>query len=258
MRNNGDIQIMQGQLKILLIEDNADIREVTCLIFEMHMPEAMVIQAVKGADGLSLTKSESPDVVILDLGLPDMDGMKVLREIRKYSDVPVIILTIRGDETDKVRGLEMGADDYIVKPFHHSELLARVRAVLRHRQKGGGNKSTTGIPDKPAAVAKTVKVVKRIKVDASKGLVHKNGEQVRLTGTELNLLKYLIDHEGTPISAEDILTNIWGIEYVDSTSHLQQYIRHLREKIEDNPDYPEIIIQAEGGYKIVQNAIEYE
>jgi two-component system response regulator VicR len=249
---------MQGRLKILLIEDNADIREVTCLIFEIHMPEVTVIQAVKGADGLSLLKAEAPDMVILDLGLPDMDGMKVLKEIRSHSDVPVIILTVRGDETDKVRGLEMGADDYIVKPFHHSELLARVRAVLKHRQKGGGDKNKPGISDKLAAVAKTVQVDKRVKVDTSKGLVHKDGGQVKLTGTELNLLKYLMAHEGTPISAEDILTNIWGIEYVDSTSHLQQYIRNLREKIEDNPHNPQIIVQVEGGYKIAPNAVEYQ
>jgi DNA-binding response OmpR family regulator len=248
---------MPGQLKILLIEDNADIREVTCLIFEMHMPEATVIQAVKGADGLSLMKSETPDMVILDLGLPDMDGMKVLKEIRNHSDVPVIILTIRGDETDKVRGLEMGADDYIVKPFNHNELLARVRAVLRHHQKGGGDKKKEALVDKPAAVAKAAPVEKRVQVDVSKGLVHRDGGQVKLAATELNLLKYLIAHEGSAISSEEILTKIWGVEYVDSVSHLQQYIRHLREKIEDNPDDPEIIVRAEGGYKIAKNAVEY-
>ena len=248
---------MQGQLKILLIEDNADIREVTCLIFEMHMPEARVIQAVRGTEGLSLMKTEMPDMVILDLGLPDMDGMKVLKEIRSHSDIPIVILTVRGDETDKVRGLEMGADDYIVKPFNHNELLARVRAVLRHRQKGGGDKEKAAIADKQAAGAKTVPVEKRVKVDVSNGLVHKDGEQVKLTATELNLLKYLIAHEGHAISGEDILTKIWGIEYADSTSHLQQYIHHLREKLEDNPDNPEIIVQAENGYKIAQNAVEY-
>jgi two-component system KDP operon response regulator KdpE len=248
---------MQGQPKILLIEDNADIREVICLIFEMHMPEATVVQAVRGAEGLSLINSEKPDMVILDLGLPDMDGMKVLKEIRGQSDMPVVILTVRGDETDKVRGLEMGADDYIVKPFNHNELLSRVRAVLRHRQKWGGDKKKAAISDKPAAAAKTLPVEKRVKVDLSKGSVKKDGEQVKLTATELNLLKYLIAHEGRAMSGEDILTKIWGIEYADSTSHLQQYIGHLRGKLEDNPDNPQIIIQAENGYKIAQNAVEY-
>ena len=248
---------MRGQLKILLIEDNADIREVICLIFEMHVPESTVIQAARGAEGLSLMKSEKPDMVILDLGLPDMDGMKVLKEIRNQSDIPVVILTVRGDETDKVRGLEMGADDYIVKPFNHNELLSRVRAVLRHRRKWEGDKKKVAMADKPAAVAKPVPVEKRVKVDVSKGSVQKDGEQVKLTGTELNLLKYLIAHEGRAMSGEDILTKIWGIEYADSTSHLQQYVRHLREKLEDNPDNPEIIVQAENGYKIAQNAVEY-
>ncbi len=248
---------MQGQLKILLIEDNADIREVTSLIFEMHMPEARVIQAVKGAEGLALVKSETPDMVILDLGLPDMDGMKVLKEIRSHSDIPVVILTIRGDETDKVRGLEMGADDYIVKPFNHNELLARVRAVLRHRSKGEAGTKTAVVAEKPAAAAKPAPVEKRIKVDLSKGLVHKDGEQVKLTATELNLFKYLITHEGRAVSGDDILTKIWGIEYVDATSHLQKYIQHIREKLEDNPDNPAIIVQSEDGYKVAQDAVEY-
>ena len=247
---------MQEALKILLIEDNADIREVTCLIFEMHMPEATVIQAVKGADGLSLMKSEKPDLLILDLGLPDMDGMKVLREIRNHSDIPIIILTIRGDETDKVRGLEMGADDYIVKPFDHNELLARTRAVLRHRQKKVTDKKQAVTAGKPVEV-KAMPLGKKVRVDVSKGLVHKNGEQIKLTVTELNLLRCLTAHEGKAMTGEDILIRVWGIEYADSISHLQQYIRHLREKLEDNPDNPEIIVAVEDGYKVAQNAIEY-
>jgi len=248
---------MPGQLKILLVEDNTDIREVTCLIFEMHMPEARVIQAIKGAEALALMKSETPDMVILDLGLPDMDGMKVLKEIRSYSDVPIIILTIRGDETDKVRGLEMGADDYIVKPFNHNELLARVRAVLRPRHKGDTVKKKVDIANPRAAGAKVVPGEKRIKMDVSEGLVQKDGEKVKLAATELNLLKYLVSHEGRAISEEDILTKIWGIEYVDATSHLKKYVQQLREKLEDNPDSPKIIIQADNGYKIAQNAVEY-
>ncbi|MBN1691173.1 MAG: response regulator transcription factor [Dehalococcoidia bacterium] len=247
---------MPGQLKILLIEDNADIREVTNLIFEMHMPEARIIPAIKGADGLALMKSESPDMIILDLGLPDMDGMKVLKEIRSYSDIPIVILTIRGDETDKVRGLEMGADDYIVKPFNHNELLARVKAVFRHRGKRGAARIKEEVKAAPAA-ARAVPKEKKIKMDVSAGTVQKNGEHVKLSTTELNLLKYLVSHEGKVISGDDILTKIWGIEYVDCLSNLQQYIRHLREKLEDNPDRPEIIVQEENGYKIARNAVDY-
>ncbi len=248
---------MPGKLKILLIEDNPDIREVTNLIFEMHMPEATIIPAIKGAEGLALMKSESPDMIILDLGLPDMDGMKVLKEIRSYSDIPIVILTIRGDETDKVRGLEMGADDYIVKPFNHNELLARVKAVFRHRGKIGTSVKKEEVRTAPATVAKPVAEEKRIKMDLSAGTVQKNGEQVKLTSTELILLKYLVSHEGKVISGDDILTKVWGIEYVDRISNLQQYIRHLREKLEENPDKPQIIIQEENGYKIARNAVEY-
>jgi two-component system KDP operon response regulator KdpE len=186
-----------------------------------------------------------------------MDGMKVLKEIRSHSDVPVVILTVRGDETDKVRGLEMGADDYIVKPFNHNELLARVRAVMRHRQKGGGDKKKAAIAGKSAPVANTVPVEKRVKVDVSKGLVYRDGGQSKLTATELNLLRYLISHEGMAIPGEEILAKIWGAEYTDSISHLKLYIRHLREKLEANPDKPEIIVQAEDGYKIAENAVEY-
>jgi len=230
---------------------------VTNLIFEMHMPEVRIIPAVKGADGLSLMKSEAPDMIILDLGLPDMDGMKVLKEIRNHSDVPIVILTIRGDETDKVRGLEMGADDYIVKPFNHNELLARVKAVFRHRGKRGVAKKKADIKDAPAAGARAIPAVKKIRMDVSAGTVQKDGEQVKLSTTELNLLKYLVSHEGKMISEDDILTKIWGIEYVDCVTNLQQYIRHLREKLEDNPDNPAIIVQEENGYKIAQNAVEY-
>jgi two-component system KDP operon response regulator KdpE len=248
---------MPGQLKILLIEDNADIREVTNLIFEMHMPEVKIIPAVKGADGLSLMKSESPDMIILDLGLPDMDGMKVLKEIRSYSDIPIVILTIRGDETDKVRGLEMGADDYIVKPFNHNELLARVKAVFRHRGKRGAVTKQEEVKAASVAVTRAAPAGKKIKMDVSAGTVQKNGEQVKLSTTELNLLKYLVSHEGKAIPGDDILTKIWGIEYVDCIANLQKYVRHLREKLEENPDNPRIIIQEDNGYKIAENAVEY-
>jgi len=220
------------------------------------MPEARIIPAIKGADGLALMKSESPDMIILDLGLPDMDGMKVLKEIRSYSDIPIVILTIRGDETDKVRGLEMGADDYIVKPFNHNELLARVKAVFRHRGKRGAARIKEEVKAAPAA-ARAVPKEKKIKMDVSAGTVQKNGEHVKLSTTELNLLKYLVSHEGKVLSGDDILTKIWGIEYVDCLSNLQQYIRHLREKLEDNPDRPEIIVQEENGYKIARNAVDY-
>jgi len=244
---------MSEPVKILLIEDNADIREVTCLIFEIHWPEARIIQAVKGSEGLALMKTEVPDLVLLDLGLPDMDGMRVLKEIRGYSDIPVVILTVRGEETDKVRGLEMGADDYIVKPFSHKELLARIKAVLHHRQKTSSvakKQDYTGQPDLLTVRKKSA--VNRIVIDFTKEAVYKDGNIVKLTGTELNLLKHLAAAPGQAISANNILTRVWGEEYVDSTDHLQEYIRRLRGKLEDDPGNPKILLKEDDGYKYVQ------
>lgn len=244
---------MSEPVKILLIEDNADIREITCLIFEIHWPEAKIVQAVKGSEGLAMMKSEKPDLVLLDLGLPDMDGMRVLKEIRSYADIPVVILTVRGEEMDKVRGLEMGADDYIVKPFSHKELLARIKAVLHHRQKtppAVKKQDYAGQPDSLGARKKTT--ANRLVIDFSKDVVYKDGNTVKLTGTELNLLKYLASASGQVISANNILTRVWGPEYVDSTAHLQEYIRRLREKLEDDPANPKILLEEDDGFKYAQ------
>ncbi len=244
---------MPEPVKILLIEDNADIREITCLIFEIHWPEAKIIQAVKGSEGLAMMKSELPDLVLLDLGLPDMDGMLVLKEIRSYSDIPVVILTVRGEETDKVRGLEMGADDYIVKPFSHKELLARIKAVLHHRQKTSAaikKQDYSGQSGSPVIRKKAT--TNRIVIDFTKDVVYKDGDVVKLTGTELTLLKYLASASGQVISADNILTHVWGAEYVNSTAHLQEYIHRLREKLEDDPNNPKILLKEADGYKYVQ------
>ena len=233
--------IMKGPIKILLIEDNVDIQEATCLIFELHWPEARVIQAFKGGEGIALMRVESPDVIILDLGLPDMDGMKVLREIRRFSNIPIIILTVRGEEMDKVRGLELGADDYIVKPFEHEELLVRLGAVL-HRQQ------SEGAPE-AGHVSST-----KIGIDLENGTVSRDGQPVNLTNTEVNLLKYLVSHEGETLSEMDILNRIWGEEYTDCSEYLQAYIRRLREKLEDNPNNPQLIVKEDDGFKFVQQA----
>lgn len=244
---------MPEPVKILLIEDNADIREITCLIFEIHWPEAKIIQALKGSEGLALMKTEMPDLVLLDLGLPDMDGMRVLKEIRGYSDIPIIILTVRGEETDKVRGLEMGADDYIVKPFSHKELLARIKVVLHHRQKSSSaakEHEYTGQPDLPMGGNKSA--ANRIVIDFTKDAVYKDGNVVQLTNTELNLLKYLALAPGQFMSANNILAHVWGAEYVDSIAQLKEYIRRLREKLEDDPVNTRILLEEDDGYKYVQ------
>ena len=244
---------MPEPVKILLIEDNADIREITCLIFEIHWPEAQIIQAVRGADGLALMKLELPELVLLDLGLPDMDGMRVLKQIRSYSAVPVILLTVRGEEMDKVRGLEMGADDYIVKPFSHTELLARIKSVLHYGDKTSPDITKQDYDFRPDSIEVRKKTaVDRLIIDFTKDAVYKDGERVKLTSTEFNLIKYLASATGQVISANNILSSIWGEEYVGSIAHLQEYMLRLGGKLEDDPGNPEILLKEDAGYKYVQ------
>ena len=227
-------------IAILFVEDNPEIQESVSLIFEIHWPQARLIQAYRGREGVDLAKSEKPDIVILDLGLPDLDGLKVLKEIRSYSNVPVIILTVRGEELDKIRGLELGADDYIVKPFGHKELLARINAVL-------GRDVAVAEPQ-----SATAPVSPRTTIDFESGIVSRPDKQVRLSPTELSLLKYLSSQDGRSVSDTEILTKIWGEEYADGSEFLNAYILRLREKLEDDSAHPTIILQENNSYKLVR------
>ena len=225
-------------ITILFIEDNQEIQESVSLIFEILWPQARLIQAYRGSEGVNLVKSEKPDIVILDLGLPDIDGLKALKEIRSYTNVPVIILTVRGEESDKIRGLELGADDYIVKPFGHKELLSRIHIVL-----GRDNARANSEPVHSA-------IVPRSTIDLESGIVTKPDRQVKLSPTELSLLKYLASREGHLVSDIDILTRIWGEEYADGSEFLHAYIVRLREKVEDDPLNPKMIVQQDDKYKL--------
>jgi two-component system KDP operon response regulator KdpE len=228
-------------MKVLVIEDSTEIQEAISLTFELRWPESSVVAASEGSNGITLTESESPDIIILDLGLPDMDGFKVLKEIRNFSDIPVIILTVRGEEIDKVRGLELGADDYIVKPFSHMELLARVRAVLRRSH----------IPELKGTEEPLV--TSKLSIDFATRTVTKDDKQIKLTPTEFNLLHYLARNEGKVLTHRALLVKVWGEEYTDSSEYLKVYIQRLRDKIEDDPSGPEILISERGvGYKFVK------
>ncbi len=230
-------------MKVLIIEDSPEIVEAVRLAFELRWPEAKVIATGEGKKGITLTESESPDLVILDLGLPDMDGLKVLKEIRNFSDIPVIILTVRGEETDKVRGLELGADDYIVKPFSHMEFLARVKAVLRRSH----------LPELKGAIAPFV--TPKLSIDFATRTVIKNNQKIKLTPTEFNLLQYLVRNEGKTLSHRTLLEKVWGEEYTDATDYLKVYIQRLREKLEDDPANPKILLSERGvGYKFIKPA----
>jgi DNA-binding response OmpR family regulator len=228
-------------MKVLVIEDDPGIIEVVSLCFQLRWSGTSVVSADNGNKGVELVETERPDVVILDIGLPDMDGYQVLREIRRFSDVPVLMLTVRSEDTDVAKGLELGADDYITKPFSHIELIARVQAVLRRAQ---------GLPatdeERPFTSGK-------LSVDFSRNEVLLAGEPVKLTSTERKLLYYLIRNEGRILSHESLLTKVWGDTYVDARDLLRVHIQHLRQKLEDNTESPNIIVTEHGiGYKFIR------
>src|SRR5262249_53572330 len=182
--------------------------------------------------------AEQPDLVILDVMLPGLDGFEVCRQIRDVSLVPVVMLTARGEQVDKLRGFEMGADDYLTKPFSPPELLARVRAVLaRAQQRGaGGGPSVVRWGD--------------LAIDLLRRRVSLGGEPVRLTPTEFRLLQELAAQRGKVLSHTELLTKVWGPEYRDDRDYLWAYVRHLRRKLEANPDSPKRIL-SEPGYGYV-------
>ena len=231
-------------IKVLVIEDNIEIQEAISLLFELHWPGASTVASGEGSKGVNMVESESPDIIILDLGLPDMDGLNVLKEIRKFSDTPVIILTVRKEEIDKIRGLELGADDYIVKPFSHMEFLARVRAVLRRSH----------VPELKGSEEPVV--TKKLSIDFVSRTVTKAGAQVKLTPTEFNLLQNLVRNEGKVLSHYYLLSKVWGEDYSEARNLLRVHIQHLRHKLGDNAESPKIIVTEHGmGYKFTRPKI---
>jgi len=226
-------------MKVVVIDDAPDIVEVVSLCFQLRWSNTSVVSASEGAKGLELIEAESPDVVILDIGLPDMDGFQVLRELRHFSQVPVIMLTVKGEDTDVAKGLELGADDYIVKPFSHIELIARVQAVLRRAQ---------GLP----VTEECPFVSGRLSVDFTNNEVTVDSKLVKLTSTESKLLYHLIKNEGRLLSHENLLRKTWGETYIDARDLLRVHIQHLRQKLGDSVESPRIIVTEHGmGYKFV-------
>ncbi len=198
-----------------------------------------VLEAVRGDEGLTLASSHKPDLILLDLGLPDMDGLEVIRRLREWSNAPIIVLTARGKEKDKIAGLDAGADDYLTKPFDVGELLARVRVALRHfqRLKQGREEpvfETTGF-----------------KVDLAARVVTVAGKEVHLTPNEYDLLALLIRYAGKVVTQKQILKEVWGPASDDQTQYLRLYIHQLRQKIESNPNRPQYIVTEQGvGYRL--------
>ncbi len=226
-------------MKILIVDDDPDVVEVVNLCFSLRWPEAYVVSAANGEDALSLVEKEKPDFVLLDIVLPDMDGFHVCQEIREFSDVPVVMLSARDSEVDKVRGLEMGADDYIAKPFSHLELLARVRAALRRYE--------SQLP----AVGEVFESG-GLRIDYASRTVTVEGDIVRLTPTEYSLLYHLSRNAGRVLPHQTLLAKVWGREYTDEVDYLKVYVRRLRQKLEGDPEtIGEIVSERGVGYKFV-------
>lgn len=230
-------------MKILIIEDDTDVVEVVQLCFELRWRHCQAVVATTGSRGLELVESENPDIVILDLGLPDLDGLEVCRQIRSFSDVPIVMLTVRDSEVDIVKGLEMGADDYITKPFRHIELLARVQAVLRRAQ---------ALPlaenEKPFSSGDLC-------LDFTRREVTVKDQVVRLTPTEYNLLSYLARNAGQVVPHRVLLERVWGREYLEATDYLKVHIQRLRQKLGDSAQSPSLIFNERGiGYRLAKTA----
>ncbi len=226
-------------MKTLIIDDDPDILEAVSLCFEIRWPDTTVITASDGGGGLKQFRDQGADIVILDLGLPDIDGLEVCRQIREMSEVPIIILSVRDQRKDVIRGLEMGADDYMTKPFDQMELLARARSVMRRGQK-------------EAEDTEQVFADGRLTINFDGREVRMDGNLVRLTPTEYNLLQQLARSPGKLVTHRELLTRLWGQEYVDATDYLKVHVLHLRRKLGDDPAAPIIIATERGiGYKFV-------
>lgn len=228
-------------MKVLIIEDDPEIIDVVALTLELKWSDVSLISTFLGEKGVELAKEELPDIIILDLGLPDITGFEVLKQIRAFSDVPLVILTVRGEEMDKVRGLELGADDYMVKPFSPGELLARLKALLRRGH----------MPEIKAQVAGKLFVRGKLRIDFTSREVSVGDKLVKLGPREYDLLYMLVTNAGVVLLNQKLLEEVFP-EHKADTQFLDVYIKKLRERLEEDPDSPEMILSEGGiGYKFV-------
>lgn len=220
---------------ILVVDDEVQIRRFLRISLEAN--DYRVYEAENGATALAQAALHRPDVIILDMNLPDMVGVEVLRRLREWASTPVIMLSVRAADMDKVSALDAGADDYLTKPFSTVELLARLRVALRHSQ-----------PDTPEPVL----TIGDVQIDLARRLVTRKGEAVKLTPTEYALLRLLVQHAGKVLTHRQILKEVWGPQYVDETHYLRVYFGQLRQKLEENPAMPRLIVTEPGvGYRLV-------
>jgi DNA-binding response OmpR family regulator len=224
--------------RILVVDDEE--RMVRFIRLNLEHDGFQVIEAFRGTKAIESLRSNMPDLVLLDVMLPDIDGFEVLRIIRETSTVPVIMLTAKGEEDDRIRGLELGADDYITKPFSPRELVSRVRAVLRRTETAAG--TTHGL----------IEVDDRLKLDFDRREVWVDGELVQLRPTEYRLLYHLVQNAGWVVTHDQLLSKVWGYEYRDEPHYVRLYINYLRKKLEKDPSNPQYILTERGvGYRFV-------
>jgi len=228
---------MSNPLHVLVIDDEPQILRALKTILTAR--QFHVTTASRGEEGLALAAATPPDVIILDLSLPDMDGFQVCAQLREWTHVPIIVLSVRDAERDKVMALDKGADDYLTKPFGSEELLARIRVALRHAAQAQGAKET---------------IVKAgpITIDLARHLVTRGGEEVKLTATEFKLLAYLAANADRVLTHQAILTHVWDPADIDRVEYLRVYMRNLRKKLEADPDQPEFLLTEPGvGYRFL-------
>ena len=227
---------MSQEAAILLIEDEPEIRRFLRTTLPAH--GFRLYEAMTGKDGLAEAKARNPDLILLDLGLPDLDGNEVIRQIREWTTTPIIVLSARDQEHAKVAALDLGADDYVTKPFGVQELLARVRTALRHAAQ------SADVPD-------SVFVLGDLKVDLGRRQVFVSGKEVHLTPIEYRLLTTLIRYAGKVLTHRQLLKEVWGPLHVEEGHYLRVYMRQLRNKLEKNPAHPRYLLTELGvGYRL--------
>lgn len=224
--------------KILAVDDEQ--RMVRFIQLNLEQDGFEVITAYNGKDALEQVRTQLPDLILLDIMMPDINGFEVLKKIREVNNVPVIMLTAKGEEDDRIQGLELGADDYITKPFSPRELVSRIRAVLRR---------TKSFTDDQVDL---IKVDERLTIDFSRREVWVEGKKVDLRPTEYRLLYHLVQNAGWVNTHEQLLTKVWGFEYQDEPHYVRLYVNYLRKKIEQDPSDPKYILTERGvGYRFV-------
>lgn len=223
--------------RILVVDDEP--RMIGFIRMNLELEGHQVIEAHSGLEALDAVRTQLPDLILLDVMMPELDGFETLRMLREFSDIPVIMLTAKGEENDKVYGLELGADDYVTKPFGPRELSSRIKTIFRRLEK-------------PTTEEAILVVDERLSVDFNQREVIVNGEHIKLRPTEYRLLYHLIKNAGWTVPHDQLLQKVWGYEYRDEAHYVRLYVNYLREKIEEDPSNPKYIITERGvGYRFV-------